>query len=240
MSDFLTNLVQRSIAPNNLVRPQLVSLFEPAAPNDGAFFEPTDTAKVPIAEAQPQPLQPNERISRVESLWRDAPLVVRQVSAPRSDESTTPQRPKRVQAEIEDRAPFKVESAGKPMPAPEVMELTSPEPPPVSAEPSRQTIQKEEKLELPTQTRATQRELHHVRNLQVLSPIRPSQRIFHLTQPARDEKRAPAAPSINVTIGRVEVRATSPAPSAPARPPARAPITSLDDYLRKRAGGNPG
>jgi hypothetical protein len=36
------------------------------------------------------------------------------------------------------------------------------------------------------------------------------------------------------------VRATSPAPSAPARPPARAPITSLDNYLRKRAGGNPG
>lgn len=45
-----------------------------------------------------------------------------------------------------------------------------------------------------------------------------------------------AAPVINVTIGRVEVRATH-APAAPRQPSGSAPPMSLDDYLRRRAGG---
>lgn len=63
----------------------------------------------------------------------------------------------------------------------------------------------------------------------------------------REEKRSggavpwpvhtqPPAPTIHVTIGRVEVRATGPA--APAPKPWSAPQTmSLDEYLRKRSGG---
>jgi hypothetical protein len=48
---------------------------------------------------------------------------------------------------------------------------------------------------------------------------------------------APApAPTIHVTIGRIEIRATPAAP-APARPAApRPPGMSLDDYLRRRDG----
>jgi hypothetical protein len=63
----------------------------------------------------------------------------------------------------------------------------------------------------------------------------------------REEKRSdgavpwpvhtqPPAPTIHVTIGRVEVRATG--PTAPAPKPRSAPQTmSLDEYLRKRSGG---
>jgi hypothetical protein len=49
----------------------------------------------------------------------------------------------------------------------------------------------------------------------------------------------PPVPTIHVTIGRVEVRATVPA--APASKPRPAPQTmSLDDYLRQRSrGGKP-
>jgi hypothetical protein len=52
-------------------------------------------------------------------------------------------------------------------------------------------------------------------------------------------KDPPVAPSINVTIGRIEVRAMPPATvvsSKAARPPA--PLMNLDEYLRRRAGGN--
>jgi hypothetical protein len=54
---------------------------------------------------------------------------------------------------------------------------------------------------------------------------------------AMQGEAAASAPIINVTIGRVEVRATN-APAAPRRESApAAPLMSLDDYLRQRAGG---
>jgi hypothetical protein len=45
----------------------------------------------------------------------------------------------------------------------------------------------------------------------------------------------PAPPTIQVTIGRVEVRATATAPAKQARPSAK-PTLSLEDYLRARSG----
>ncbi len=52
------------------------------------------------------------------------------------------------------------------------------------------------------------------------------------------QQEPPPAPTIHVTIGRIEVRAT-PAPSSalPSRPKP-APTMSLDDYLRQRNGGS--
>lgn len=50
-------------------------------------------------------------------------------------------------------------------------------------------------------------------------------------------ERAQAAPTINVTIGRVEVRATQAPAPAPRRAETAAPRTSLDDYLRRRRNG---
>jgi hypothetical protein len=49
-------------------------------------------------------------------------------------------------------------------------------------------------------------------------------------------KSADVAPTINVTIGRVEVRATQDRPAAKRRPDDAAPRMSLDDYLRRRNG----
>jgi hypothetical protein len=55
---------------------------------------------------------------------------------------------------------------------------------------------------------------------------------------ARDtpSARTEVAPTINVTIGRVEVRATQAQASAPRRAEAHAPRMSLDEYLRRRSG----
>jgi hypothetical protein len=48
---------------------------------------------------------------------------------------------------------------------------------------------------------------------------------------------APAEPTIQVTIGRVEIRATPQGEVRPARAEVRTPALGLDEYLRRRATG---
>jgi hypothetical protein len=56
-------------------------------------------------------------------------------------------------------------------------------------------------------------------------------------RPEPDDLRAqPAEPTIHVTIGRVEVRATT-VEAPKRREPAARPVTTLEDYLRKQRGG---
>jgi hypothetical protein len=52
-----------------------------------------------------------------------------------------------------------------------------------------------------------------------------------------DAPPSAAAPSIRITIGRVEVRATAGGDEGPARPRPQAAVMSLDEYLARRAGG---
>jgi hypothetical protein len=54
------------------------------------------------------------------------------------------------------------------------------------------------------------------------------------SRPSADQ---PAAPSVQVSIGRVEVRAVFAPPPSPARRPALAPAMSLEDYLKQRENG---
>jgi hypothetical protein len=49
--------------------------------------------------------------------------------------------------------------------------------------------------------------------------------------------RPSAAPTIQVTIGRIEVRATPPAPATPRKAPAKSAAMSLEDYLKQRSEG---
>jgi hypothetical protein len=56
------------------------------------------------------------------------------------------------------------------------------------------------------------------------------------TAPPLGVERSADTPTIQVTIGRVEIRATVESPPA-RKPPAKAPVMSLDEYLRQRNGG---
>ncbi len=57
-------------------------------------------------------------------------------------------------------------------------------------------------------------------------------------RPARTQAAERDTPTIRVTIGRIEVRATVPSPTqAPKRPERRRPALSLDQYLQRRNGG---
>jgi hypothetical protein len=50
---------------------------------------------------------------------------------------------------------------------------------------------------------------------------------------------SPPAPAIHVTIGRIEIRATTPAAAPVRRQPRQPSVMSLDEYLKQRAGGGP-
>ena len=52
----------------------------------------------------------------------------------------------------------------------------------------------------------------------------------------RPMQLAPSAPTVRVTIGRVEVRAIQPSPEPPTPSAPRGPRLTLDDYLRERGG----
>jgi len=56
-------------------------------------------------------------------------------------------------------------------------------------------------------------------------------------RPARATPASERPPSIQVTIGRVEIRATVPAPGAAPAPAAARPRVSLDDYLKRTPAG---
>ena len=62
--------------------------------------------------------------------------------------------------------------------------------------------------------------------------VRPAQRV----EPAPPPPVEPS-PTIQVTIGRVEVRATQPQVSTPKKQRPRPPVMSLDEYLRQRDQG---
>jgi hypothetical protein len=65
--------------------------------------------------------------------------------------------------------------------------------------------------------------------------LQPAITVTRLAPPV--ESPQPISPTIHVTIGRIEVRAT-PAPPAPRQRPAPA-VMSLDDYLKRREGERP-
>jgi hypothetical protein len=67
--------------------------------------------------------------------------------------------------------------------------------------------------------------------------LRPPAPAFRANRAERERPGARGGPTIHVTIGRVDVRAVVAPAAAPARPTAAAETSSLEDYLRGRAGG---
>ena len=78
-----------------------------------------------------------------------------------------------------------------------------------------------------------------VHRLQLPASLPQSQRVTTSERSAAPTtEAASSAPTIRVTIGRIDVRAVTPPPPAPRPKPIRAgPTLSLDDYTRQRKGG---
>ena len=145
-------------------------------------------------------------------------------------------RPEPLRASTEIRPPVELPvPAIHPRPTALITPSTS-EPVPVSAtRTSSRALRPEKVMELKPVERESHRRLTSGRDVHAISPRPVSQR-FHA--PAQQAGSPPVTPTINVTIGRIEVRATPPPRAPEPAPRTPAPVMSLDEYLRQRAGGN--
>lgn len=302
MSDFLKNLVERSLAPSGAVRPQLLSIFEPPPANGGEFFGSNENPELAAVErhqdpsAQVTPVRPLRHPATSESakpfvaplsktgltsadpaqvpngpnVWPRVDLPGRQPSAaPLSERDGALDSTERnedaaarpdlgnaslVQPQVspsgnqpraslssEQRTTADAAKTDEQGAAPQRLLPTEQTPgasKSIFRDPTENWAHREraEKIiEMIAGERGPHREPTQSRDIPAISRRPPSARPFASRQ---QSKNPPVAPSINVTIGRIEVRATPPPPTRSQPSRASAPITSLDEYLRQRAGGD--
>jgi len=248
MSDYLGNLIARTVSPAIAVRPQLPSLFEPAPATretmSGPEFEQENFVE------QPPVTQPSEKLAPMplsiptprQSVLRQSEQTVPEISPTKKTLRASQESHPAVQPRIFPRAaptlrrdepsnstrhrldviksPLRDLLASAPA-SHEVSarEETGPSQPGVASKPV--VVREPRDHELPTRS-----------EVQAIVPtIRPLSPIASLPPAA-----ATAPPTINVTIGRVEIRAVQP-PAQQRAKPKPATVLSLDDYLRQRAKG---
>lgn len=271
MSNFLNNLVARTLNLAPVVQPRLTSRFEPVAP----------VATTAPLEESVEVEGASERLTT--PLEQHAPIAALVTPQPDRDRSRDDVRHVTVQHErVQSRevAQPRVEAIQNTLLVPppqnfithEIERLPTSEPPSRPAPhvaPEQTVLPREVKPEAPRESESWRQLQPRVQNLiesrlSAIQPVPMNDRVFEKTpatavQPnvsrsiARNEVGPVASTprteqhfqfqpepteTINVTIGRVDVRAVfSPQQAAP---PARARVTnvnSLDDYLKQRSEG---
>ena len=285
MSDYLTSLVSRSLAPAPGVRPRLPSIFEPPhlhprldAPSpfeEEAFSEPAP--RLPLRQKSPPPQAPElpHRLAAepeaTSTPRQPAPKqVVPAGNETRAGESFTsvreavPTKPPPSKTVVKPVA-LPINRSADPVPRREIVGLKSQEPnleadKPASdhrlTEPNRQSANGRDSVAsqqvrwqsgTPGKDMAAARssrsgETPFPQNAAVAPPRKPDSPISpRLVSPRvralpPTKEPAPTAPTIHITIGRVEVRAVPPPVREKARPKPQ-PGLSLEEYLRQRANG---
>lgn len=250
MSDFLSTLVARALHPSVSVRPQVLSLFEPRRESESEeFVTRSETPRQPATQERNEDAEP---VTPIESLWGGTPAA-----GPQLRDEIPPHATARSDAVVQvARGSFNALRPRATHPAPEsedAAESASEPPPPL--EPSAQAEAEDRSPDgepaAPSLIESSPIIQHRVAHEpgRRSGHIAPAHRVQNARphvggneQVIRGEHLAsrPAEPSINVTIGRVEVRATLPPPSRAQATPALAAarITTLEEYLRKRAAGH--
>ncbi len=248
MSDYLAHLVARTLAPAPGIRPQTPALFEPpsiapepAVPHEFNAEKAAALSTV-FATAEKNPgaskgKSASEENSpghlRMKTQPAPAPniiplhppsaappreeIVVRHVHSGRNwnDSFSEPSRPEREM------------SAAARAPSPSFRSRRTGEPE------SGQKISGTKPLALPGTPVAVPSRLRESEKDFSIRPVSPRER---REPPVASAPAAPAEPVINVTIGRVEIRAVQNPARERSQPKAPRGL-SLDDYLRQRAGG---
>ena len=217
MSDYLRGLVTRVLAPQRILQPRPAMAYESPAVAAAAIG--------PSTSYEP----------------RTASAISRATKTAHASGAPSPALPEVSQETIESRTTFEVappsviterfrrsEAPDNPAPRREAdIDFVSPAATPARADPTP-ILERAEFAELP-----------------VFAPIpRPlmAQRLLSPARPRRDRVRDAAPPSvgaaapIEITIGRIDVRAVLPPAAAPPARKAKAPVMSLDDYLASRGG----
>jgi hypothetical protein len=288
MSDYLSNLVARTLATVPVLQPRQPSLFEPVGGGWGlgnrdwgvvaevetAAFPPpiqptrSETAAVtppPTTLVQPQPVPERPLAARPEKKPAPTPSpmtirerIIQQTVVekkgrliPAAPPTAAPPRPAKalavpVPAAVQPRPP-----SPPPAPAPEKVNSRSQNEPPIRPLPTaaKQPFAPEPPLRIVERERPTSEPSPPPKpdKRQVAPPPTIRERILPraaIAPPQREQAmngrytpEPPPAPTIQVHIGRIEVRATPPPPQPAAKSGPKAALTSLDDYLRQRNGG---
>ena len=280
MSDYLGNLIARTVSPAVAVRPRLPSLFEPAPATREGKSEP-EFEQENFVE-QPPVTRPFEKLAAMplsiptprQSIFREPEQTVPEISRPRkiletSQESEPAPRATSIRHQSTPREPSRIFSRkgdDKPSPEPEapvrprIFRGAAPtlredtrsnstrRTADVIKSPRRDIIASaSHEVSIGEQTRPSQPTVasklvvvseprkHELLKWSGVQPVVPTIRSLPPIAPLPPAS-ATAPPTINVTIGRVEIRAVPP-PAQQQAKPKPATVMSLEDYLRQRAKG---
>jgi hypothetical protein len=244
MSDYLQNLVERSLAPNPAVRPQIPSLFEPRSEKSLA----NGPLGPDLPSDSPKPATRIRTSDAVQPAVNGTPKFVPE-NAPELPVQPVAQLPRAgdfratLHENLETIPPFNLRRPAVRNdalePSPRAIE-SRPSPAQLRHSPTidrAQSSMKDAEVDFPSSAEIRPRsvpEAKIVRRDSVQSDFSGARK-----ENGSGPARANPGPSntIQVTIGRVEVRAT-PAPAAPSRAGAKkGPAMSLENYLHRRARG---
>jgi len=234
MSDFLTRLAQRSMGAAPLIVPRLPSLFAPAEESPSGNV--ADTAAVTGAAR-------NSTLASPPLPYRTTGRTDPTTSEPRAN-IFSPQHPAAPEAAIapaarSDSTPPRVESTLVPLvetAAQANAQTTQPLATPVTHHPteSLEPSIAPRKQDAPAAAAEQWLPLLPQRNAESATPFPVVADI-----PVGADTGTPPAPTVHITIGRVEVRANIATPPAAPRPRAVSkPALSLGDYLKRGAGAS--
>jgi hypothetical protein len=259
-NDFLSNLSARAIqtpeaesapAPGGL-RPRLASLFEPASAalmpgqDVSEAGDQIENASQPTAAERPGSDQDQNLRFNYRRPDPSAPVLIERIREEHFTEiNPAGNWPKLIQplsapilrTEKEAAAPSALMPVIQPPPSPKPQPAPDPDrqsSAPAQPVPDKTVEQRVSMRVTPEQIILTRREQQPKTDARQLVPAQVSER--GQTQASLTSPNAAQAPTINVTIGRIEVKASNPAPLS--KRSASAPVhMSLDEYLRQRQGG---
>jgi hypothetical protein len=252
MSDFLAHLVARATAPGPAIRPRLPALFEPSvAPAAQASAAPAPES-LDVDAALPAPRDRRRQSEGVQYVEHDdsradreprtiargdegtrRPPSVYGFELPPNDQEREPAAPAQMSGAIQNPQPIVVDHTIR-VDRPTVVERR------VQVEETRriETVERREQTVDRARPPAQRSAAAPMRSREA-SSIRPAPGTpSPVPQPAAQPLGADSAPTVEITIGRVEIRAVQ--PPAPTRRPAaerRGPSLSLEDYLKERNRG---
>lgn len=230
MTDFLTRLAQRSIGAAPLIAPRLPSLF---ASDDGAA--PVNAANTDITQHTPRAAAPATAPMPAAGARRTDPVV--------TELHTSIDAPQRSPAPEASPAPATAPQTARTPPHIEPIPLVKPSQPDMqAAQPPAAIAPRTEVSPTPHVTQLVQQTATAQQPWQPLLPQRaaqPAAAFPALADAAANNNATASAPTVNITIGRVEVRANVAAPQPAPRPrPTSVPALSLSDFLKRGAGAS--
>lgn len=239
MSDYLTRLAARALGQAEVVQPRLPSLFEAVPP---AGLDEHVVRDAPPSDVEPHrsphDMTAHRRIEESERQGDESEHRARVASRARPAVDDLPRSPVEAAARAVDSAPATARARDDAAPAARGRQAPKYDAErdvehPQSAPGPREREQADARQQA-APARKRQDAARERREPEVAPRMAGSRPAVVVERPARGD-----APSVRVTIGRVEVRAIAPPPPRPAlaRPRSPVPRLSLDEYVRLRDEG---